>query len=50
MGTLDEKDKKNTLNEVRILASLKHSHVVSIKIFTKATETHFSTRKPENSV
>lgn len=29
IGTLDEKDKKNTLNEVRILASLRHPNIIS---------------------
>ena len=28
MGGLDNKDKLNTLNEVRILASLRHPHII----------------------
>jgi NIMA (never in mitosis gene a)-related kinase len=31
MGTLGEKEKKNALNEVRILASIEHPNVISLK-------------------
>ena len=33
MGTIDDKDKKNTLNEVRILASLSHPHIIGGLLF-----------------
>ena len=35
---LDEKDRKNTLNEVRILASLHHPHILRKGYFTQLFE------------
>jgi len=31
MGTLGEKEKQNALNEIRILASIEHPNVISLK-------------------
>ena len=31
MGTLTDKEKENSLNEVRILASINHPHIISYK-------------------
>ena len=43
IGGLDEKDKKNSLNEVRILASLSHQNIVGILGLREPTVTPSST-------
>lgn len=38
IGNLDKKDKENTLNEVRLLASIKNPYVIGSNALTKDSE------------